>query len=1161
VNSWTAGNRQAREDVISMTGPDIILVTETKLRHGENITLPGFTFYGNNRRFIKKNAKVGSGGVGILIRNSILNENYVNISDASYEGILSLQLVNKSTCKEMNITVCYLPPEGSQYGRDVQGFFDHLLQIMYRVCDSDFIIVGGDFNGRIGTEDDYIVNIDAVGPRNPIDKERNKHGAALLEFLKESKLCTINGRITTQFDNFTSVSGRGKAVVDYLCTPHRCIDHVTLCRVHTGQDICERNKYKPPGKLPDHSIVCCDIMMYEWSGTQNIDKEIEQSNPKMKRKKIKMENIPSDFMKTPNCRELLDDVITRIEYNSRQQEDIDQVYDEVVKLYQEELDRCFPIIQAPRRKKFIAKPWWDEELTIAWKRAGKLQREFLHCQGNLRERCEKRNAYKMSIKNFDKQFRKKKRTYLANQGREIEQMQANDPQQFWNVITNLGPNKKEKIPAEVLLGDGTCTNDKDKVLEEWQSTFQKIYQSNTEDISSTFNDDFLQSVQQANNVRARVFSGNCDIMNRGISLTEVLKAISKSKLGKATGEDNIPNEVLKNDVSVHLLHKLFNACFKTGFIPDRWRKCLLQPILKSGSDDKRDPKCYRGISLLSCIYKLYSSILTTRLTDFLENNSLLPEEQNGFRKQRSCLDHLYTLTAIVRNRKLENKDTFTCFIDMRKAFDTVDRDCLLYMLYELGIRDKLLNAIDVIYARTECAVLVRDFITPWFITEKGVKQGDTLSPCLFSVYLNDLVRDINRSKLGVKIDDQYVNILLYADDIVILSESEENLQKLIDIVLHWCNNWRMSVNCKKTKIVHFRKNSVNRTNYVFKYDSKQIDIAPHYKYLGCVLEETLDFTLTANMLSEAAGRAVGAIVNKCIKENNFTFNVYTKLYNSCVIPIMDYCSGIWGYARYDKPNTVQHRAIRSFLGVHRYASNVVINGDTGWTPPIVRRKLNILKLVQRMMNMPVNRLTHFIFMWDWKHKGKTWSWNVRQILKETHQEDVINDIANNAIDFRKVLHQAEVDLMNIEIQRWKNELDRQPKLRFYKLFKEDYKTELYVQKCHNKSLRSFIAQIRAGVLPLQVEVGRFIQQLLEDRMCKHCKTVEDELHFIFECPLYTQLRIEFYNNVCQFYPLDELNFSERLNLFMSKPEILYKFGSFIRNCFYRRNSMFYNSVS
>ena len=205
--------------------------------------------------------------------------------------------------------------------------------------------------------------------------------------------------------------------------------------------------------------------------------------------------------------------------------------------------------------------------------------------------------------------------------------------------------------------------------------------------------------------------------------------------------------------------------------------------------------------------------------------------------------------------------------------------------------------------------------------------------------------------------------------------------------------------------------------------------------------ETLDYTRTATILAEAAGRAVGSLVNKCIKENSLTFKVYTKLYNSCVVPIMDYCCGIWGYAKYDKPNTIQNRALRSFLGEHRYTSNIVINGDVAWITPVVRRKVEMVKLLQRMIEMSENRTTNFIFIWDGNHKGKTWSWSIKQILKETHQEELINSVFDGTVNFKEVIDKTKEELMKIEVEKWKVELDKQPKLRFYKLFKSDYVTE------------------------------------------------------------------------------------------------------------------------
>mgnify|MGYP001557282839 CR=1 FL=1 len=108
---------------------------------------------------------------------------------------------------------------------------------------------------------------------------------------------------------------------------------------------------------------------------------------------------------------------------------------------------------------------------------------------------------------------------------------------------------------------------------------------------------------------------------------------------------------------------------------------------------------------------------------------------------------------------------------MRRAFDVVDRSCLLHKLSSVGVCKNLFDAIAVIYSNTECSVMTGEHLTGWFKTLGGVKQGDNLSPKIFSVYINDLATELNSINLGVPINDTFVNILLYADDIVILSEN------------------------------------------------------------------------------------------------------------------------------------------------------------------------------------------------------------------------------------------------------------------------------------------------------------------------------------------------------------------------------------------------------
>ena len=141
--------------------------------------------------------------------------------------------------------------------------------------------------------------------------------------------------------------------------------------------------------------------------------------------------------------------------------------------------------------------------------------------------------------------------------------------------------------------------------------------------------------------------------------------------------------------------------------------------------------------------KIYANILNRRLLLWLESNGLLADEQNGFWKDRRCQDHIYALYSSIHDRKLHRKDTYTCFVDCRKAFDTVNRDCLWFKLMSLGIHGKILQAIQSLYINVSCSVRINEYLTNFFSVKQGLKQGCGLSPTLFSIYVNDLVAEIN----------------------------------------------------------------------------------------------------------------------------------------------------------------------------------------------------------------------------------------------------------------------------------------------------------------------------------------------------------------------------------------------------------------------------------
>ena len=168
-------------------------------------------------------------------------------------------------------------------------------------------------------------------------------------------------------------------------------------------------------------------------------------------------------------------------------------------------------------------------------------------------------------------------------------------------------------------------------------------------------------------------------------MDELISIIKSVKYGKSVGHDSIPSEILKLLILRDMLLKFFNKCFIAGVTPAEWSKSLIPPLQKGRNKDSTILSNYRGVSLLAHIYKIFKQLLNNRLSYYLESTNLLADKQNGFRKGRACIDHIFTLTSVIRNRKLLNKSTFCCFIAVAKTFDTVDRNCLLHQCLKFGI--------------------------------------------------------------------------------------------------------------------------------------------------------------------------------------------------------------------------------------------------------------------------------------------------------------------------------------------------------------------------------------------------------------------------------------------------------------------------------------------
>ena len=585
------------------------------------------------------------------------------------------------------------------------------------------------------------------------------------------------------------------------------------------------------------------------------------------------------------------------------------------------------------------------------------------------------------------------------------------------------------------------------------------------------------------------------LLNRNFTFEEVKKVILKCKNGKSSGIDQIPYEVLKYDAVITVLTNLYQLCLDTSKIPSIWQKSIISPVEKSKDNDPRIPMHYRGISLIGCSAKIYSSFLNNRITETLNSHSSICDEQNGFRKNRSCTDHVFSLYTTIQNNINNNLPAFAAFIDFQKAFDCINRNYLFSKILNNNIDGKIYFAIKSLYSSNQACIKLNNYLTDWFDCKNGVRQGDTLSPTLFSIFINDLADEIKSLSKGIMVGDCEISILMYADDVVLLSNNADDLQSMLDKLNSWSSKWAIDINQSKSKVIHFRKQQCSKTNYDFRIGNKHIEVASTYKYLGTYFSEFLTFTQHADLLGESGGRALGSVITKLKKNNFMNYSTYTKLYESCVTPILDYSSSIWGFKNYNKPNLIQNKAMRIFLGVHRLAPVAGLEGDMAWLSPQYRRWLNMLRYWNRMITMDSSRLTKKLFNYMYSTTTEistNWCNDIMKILSFIDFKMHYDDLLPVSIDTCKSL------LFKKQTETWLAAVTQKPKLRFYALFKNLFQAEKYVQISLSSFERSVLAQIRFGILKLRVETGRFNNTKLEDRLCQICNQneIEDENFWI-----------------------------------------------------------------
>lgn len=325
------------------------------------------------------------------------------------------------------------------------------------------------------------------------------------------------------------------------------------------------------------------------------------------------------------------------------------------------------------------------------------------------------NNLKMYGKEYKKTLDKSIKDYNNSISDKLKELHKGKPKEYWDILNST--NKKDKTSVNI-----------DLMFEFMKKTNEGTVEDQEIDININLDNDTL--------------------LNQSITCEEIRNAVKKLKNNKAPCGDHVINEYIKTTMETFLplYVNFFNLVFDSGLVTDDWLLGIIKPIYK-GKGDRSQPENYRPITLLSCLGKLFTSIICDRLNTFADETHLINEAQTGFRKGYCTSDNIFVIDFLCKYALNNKRKLFCAFIDFKQAFDTVWRDGLWTKVLKSGIDGKCLRFIINMYKGIKSKVKIGQHLSDFFMCNIGVRQGENLSPFLFSLFINDLEDYLLRNQI------------------------------------------------------------------------------------------------------------------------------------------------------------------------------------------------------------------------------------------------------------------------------------------------------------------------------------------------------------------------------------------------------------------------------